>query len=407
MTTYKHFSEHFINLHEDFSLVIIKNESLLDSIKDYFYENLLHDFDDDRLLHCEIESIDSTLDKVKTKWVMVIEEGMFFKGHIDNDFLRRHVGNLEQSSLIGHVLDRKERYYQLHPQHFILNVDDWQKAGSPRFLCKQDHDLAGVQRSPDNFHDDYTPISVSYDKNNSVKCDKLKFGGKVISEMLKNNFAVRPFNEEERQRKKFVYHDISEQVPNLLNWDHLPTLSYYYAMATHVSEKQFTKKHPTYISVANGIESLRRIKNVYKSINHIKYYDVSITALIFTELLITKFENNFKEFVKKFEQELGARPWTALHVEQQEYRQLDQYESTVKEVMPIIEHIRTNNVKVDYCYGDITRIGVIRDITTDSLISLTNVFNYERNHIRKSEFTHWRDAIKNHKLNKFDIEFLR
>ena len=395
------------DIEENFSLIIVKNHSLLKSVKDYFYESLQYDMITAVVYIEQHEITECIKNQIKTKWVIVIEEGMFFKGHLDNDFLRRYMSDLYQSSLIGHVLDRKERYYELHPQHFILNVDDWQKSGAPDFLCKQDHNLAGVQRSSHNFHDDYTPTSVSYDKNNSVKCDKLKFGGKVISEMLKNNFAVRPFNKQERKRKKFVYYDIAEQVPNLLNWDYLSTLSYYYPIATHYSEKQFTKTHPTYISVANGIESLRRIKNVYKSVNHIKYYDISITALIFTELLLTKFENNFKKFVEKFEQELGARPWTTLHVEQQGYSQLDQYESTVKEVMPIIEHIRTNNVKVDYYYGDITRIGVIHDITTDSLISLTNVFNYDRNHIRKSEFMHWSNALKDHTENKFDIEGLR
>ena len=158
------------------------------------------------------------------------------------------------------------------------------------------------------------------------------------------------------------------------------------------------------------LKSLKR--SVKKVIRDVKIFNKRNSAILFSPAAASfdqflNFENNFKEFVKKFEQELGAKPWTAFHVEHQEYRQLDQYESTVKEVMPIIEHIRTNNVKVDYYYGDITRIGVIRDITTDSLISLTNVFNYERNHIRKSEFTHWRDAITNHKLNKFDIEFLR
>jgi len=395
------------DIEKNFSLIIIKNHSLLKSVKDYFYESLRYDMITSVVYIERHEITECIKNQIKTKWVTVIEEGMFFKGHIDNDFLRRYISDLDQSSLIGHVLDRKEKYYELHPQHFILNVNDWKKAGEPDFLCKQDSDLAGVQRSLDNFHDDYTPISVSYDKNNSVKCDKLKFGGKVISELLKNNFVVRPFNKQERKRKKFVYYDISEQVPDLLSWNYLPTLSYYYPMATHYSEKQFTKTHTTYISVANGIESLRRIKDVYKSVNHIKYYDVSITALIFTELLLTKFENNFKEFVEKFEQELGARPWTTLDVEQQEYKQLDLYKSTVKEVMPMIEHIRTNDIKVDYYYGDITRLGVIQDITTDSLISLTNVFNYERNHIRKSEFMHWCNALENHTKNKFNIEVLR
>ena len=90
---------------KDFSLIIVKNESLLDSIKDYFYENLLHNFDDDRLLHCEIENISNTLKQVKTKYVVIIQEGIFFFEHFDNNFLKTVIADINNYSLIGHVLD--------------------------------------------------------------------------------------------------------------------------------------------------------------------------------------------------------------------------------------------------------------------------------------------------------------
>ena len=64
---------------------------------------------------------------------------MFFDLHVDNDFIRNMINddNTLPASLIGHILDRKERYYQLHQQNFILNVDDWKHAGSPSFFKKQ------------------------------------------------------------------------------------------------------------------------------------------------------------------------------------------------------------------------------------------------------------------------------
>ena len=130
---------------KDFSLIIVKNESLLDSIKDYFYENLLHNFDDDRLLHCEIENIGNTLKQVKTKYVVIIQEGIFFFEHFDNNFLKTVIADINNYSLIGHVLDRKERYYQIHQQQFILNVDDWKKANCPNFNSKQSDEIVVIK----------------------------------------------------------------------------------------------------------------------------------------------------------------------------------------------------------------------------------------------------------------------
>ena len=36
-------------------------------------------------------------------------------------------------SLIAHLLDKKERYYRVHPQLILLNLDHWKAVGSPTF----------------------------------------------------------------------------------------------------------------------------------------------------------------------------------------------------------------------------------------------------------------------------------
>ena len=165
---------------DNFSLVIINNDTLLKSVKDYFYQNLLHDFDETRVFNCSINNINQTLQQIQTEYVLVIQEGIFFFDHVDNNFLKITIKNLEDYVLIGHVLDRKDRYYQLHPQQFILNVNKWKQIGSPDFNCRSDNNLSAIKRSDDNFHDDYTPTWIQA-SDSSVSCEKLKFGGFVIS----------------------------------------------------------------------------------------------------------------------------------------------------------------------------------------------------------------------------------
>ena len=121
---------------DNFSLVIIDNDTLLKSVKDYFYQNLLYDFDETKVFNCPINNIKQTLQQIQTEYALVIQEGIFFFDHVDNNFLKITIKNLEDYVLIGHVLDRKDRYYQLHPQQFILNVDKWKQIGSPDFNCR-------------------------------------------------------------------------------------------------------------------------------------------------------------------------------------------------------------------------------------------------------------------------------
>jgi hypothetical protein len=385
---------------KDFSLVIVKNESLLDSIKDYFYENLLHDFEDDRLLHCEIENIDNTLNQVQTKYAVVIQEGIFFFDHIDNNFLKSVIENINDYALIGHILDRKERYYQVHQQQFILNVNDWKKANCPDFNQKQSDQLVVIKRSTDNFHDDYTPLWVEPTKD-VTQNDRLKFGGYVISELLKHNFKVRPFNEDERHVKKFVYYDINEQVSHMLSYEKINPYSFYYPKTTSTTKRFFTENANKYITVANAVESLYKIKDVYKDITSIDFYDVSITALIFTEHFIKNFKGDYKNFVKEFDK-MGARPWTKLDLPDENYYQLDDY-NDVQEINDVLKHVR-NNVKINYHYGDITRSSIIELLDTPTLIYVSNCFQYQYNFIRNSEWKFWRTKAKD---NQYLKQFLR
>ncbi len=375
---------------DNFSLVIINNDTLLKSVKDYFYQNLLHDFDDTKVFNCSINNINQTLQQIQTEYVLVIQEGIFFFDHVDNNFLKITIKNLEDYVLIGHVLDRKDRYYQLHPQQFILNVNKWKQIGSPDFNCRSDNNLSAIKRSDDNFHDDYTPIWIQA-SDSSVSCEKLKFGGFVISEFLKNDFKVRPFNTDERHVKKFVYYDTQEQVSHLLTYERLHPKSFYYAKTTRNSKRLFEQNASHYISVANAVESLYKIKDVYKDIKSIDFYDISITALIFTEHFINSFKNNYKKFVNDFDN-MGARPWTTLDLSNEDYYELDNY-TDVDDIQDVLEHIRSN-VTVNYYYGDITRTSVIENIKESTIMYVSNSFEYEHNFIRRDEKSFWKQKAQ-------------
>lgn len=374
---------------DDFSLVILKNDTLLKSIRDYFYQDLLHDFKSHDIFHSSVEEVGTTLEQIHTKYAVVIQEGIFFFDHLDNNFLKTVMSDLEDYALVGHILDRKDRYYHLHPQQFIVNLEKWKNIGSPDFNRRADKELSTIKRSQDNFHDDHTPTWIQVD-DGFTSCEKLKFGGFVISEMLKHNQKVRPFNANERHVKKFVYYETQEQISHMLSYERLHPKSFYYAKTTRSSKKLFSQPASHYISVANAVESLYKIKDVYRDIKKINFYDISITALLFTELFINNFKNDYKKFVNDFDN-MGARPWTTLDLSSENYYQLDDYKD-VDDVNDVLEHIRAN-VEVNYYYGDITRTSIIEKTNDPTVMYVSNSFNYEHNFIRAEEKTFWQEKV--------------
>ena len=386
---------------KDFSLIIIKNTELLESVYDYFYENLRHDFTEENIITIDLNQINDCLKtEVKTKYAFIIQEGIFFFDHMDNNFLRAVMSDLDDYSLVGHILDRKDRYYQVHPQQFILNVDDWKKIGAPDFNQKKDTELVAIERSDDNFHDDYTPLWIRK-SNNTISNDRLKLGGYVISQLLKNNFKVRPFNTDERHVKKFVYYSNEEQISHMLSYEKINPYSFYYPKTTRYTERIFTDKANKYITVANAVESLYKIKDVYKEIKSIDFYDISITALIFTELFIKNFNGDYMNFVKEFD-DMGARNWTTLDLSSEDYYQLKEYED-VNKISDVLNHIR-QNVKVNYYYGDITRSSIVELLDEPTIMYVSNCFKYQYNFVRNSEWKFWRTKAKK---NQYLKQFLR
>ena len=374
---------------QQYSLVILKNYDLLHSIKDYFYQSLLQ-YGFESTITCEQNEIDSILDKITTSHAVVIQEGMFFNDNFD-------APTNNDCDLIGHILDRKDEYYELHQQHFIINIQKWKDIGSPSFIKRESESLIEIERANENFHDDYTPVSINKGKGTLSK-NKLRFGAYVISEFLKYDLSVRPFDTNERQTKNFVYYEEVEQVNALLQYQknlyHSP-YSYYYPVETSVKKKTSGSNFSNYISVANGVESLYRLKDVYKDIKTITYYDMSMTALIFTELLLKYYKENYKDFVIKFDNVYGAKEFNILTTDK-----LDNY-THPHEILPILEHIR-NNVKVKYCYGDITRTSILENLKEDTIINVSNSFEFKFNIVRDDEISYWYSKIK--KLNvKTDV----
>ena len=145
--------------------------------------------------------------------------------------------------------------------------------------------------------------------------------------------------------------------------------------------KKFKRSPEHFISVANGLQSLQTISNCYESIKEISFYDISMPALIFTELLLEHYHfDDYIEFVKEFDTKYNGEKFTTLPIHNKTYHEL-LGDIDMSEYIPIIKHIR-NNVKVNYHIGDITRTSIIENLDKPTAIYLSNSFHYSHSLIQ-------------------------
>lgn len=126
----------------------------------------------------------------------------------------------ENFFIAGHILDRKEAYYELHSQCYIVNLEYYKKLDCPLIgqqALGEVHTQIAPYRSLANYHDDYTPVAVSSgsaELNYSHKCH----GWNILSKAFINNYPVIVFSQEIRNSKKHYYPENQSEFLNHVQW---------------------------------------------------------------------------------------------------------------------------------------------------------------------------------------------
>jgi hypothetical protein len=122
--------------------------------------------------------------------------------------------------LAGHILDRKDAYYELHHQCYFINLDAYKIAQQP-IIGKQilgvSHRQDAPWRSYENWHDDYTPKTISGGdqvKDYNHKCH----GWNILSTAFEKDLPVSVFDESIRNNKKHYYPENQKEFLNHIQW---------------------------------------------------------------------------------------------------------------------------------------------------------------------------------------------
>ena len=102
--------------------------------------------------------------------------------------------------VMGHILDRGGRYYEVHGQCYVVNVPMFKSILTPPTWHGEPGLKRRMLRSPDNYHDDYTPLWVRLGEG-MVDVPYPAPGADLVATGLR----VQPFPQEVRDSRVFLY----------------------------------------------------------------------------------------------------------------------------------------------------------------------------------------------------------
>lgn len=281
-------------MREEFILYIVDNYQINDPLCREINYNLLegsvrHDIEYKYFKNYD-EAFDS-LSKEHIKYVIFTKPSGTFDPYYLRELIQK---NLRGYSLIGHILDKSDQYFEIHEQCFVIEVSAYKDIGCPKYSGGNNLELQNVSRSKENFHNEYTPVTVFADEGMS-KFTNIKDGALIISKLLEHGYNIRPFTEEERKHKFYLYNDITMKYGSYLRIEaNMSDTVFNCATEPLISENMPTVQK--IITPANGLQALAIVDRC-ENLHTIDFKDINSKQLEFTQKLIQEYQGkDFADF---------------------------------------------------------------------------------------------------------------
>jgi hypothetical protein len=203
--------------------------------------------------------------------------------------------------LAGHILDRKEAYYELHHQCYVINLEKYGLLERPcigQLQLGESHWQNAPVRSTENIHDDYTPISITGGNDRQNYRHKLH-GWNILSKAFDNNEPVIVFDDSFRNNKKYYYPEDQKDFLKNIQWAYSRE-RYCANEFVHIENTEYVdvteKDFDCIITPASGTWFLPFITKQGPA--KVIYYDYNQNALDYWKIHAPKIGNVTYEFVK-------------------------------------------------------------------------------------------------------------
>jgi len=350
-------------IEDHFHLAISKN------IYDYWAHYIMSSMDTSPVINENVDELLQQAFDLDYKYLVVGALGVTYKDHglefmevIDKDWdvISKDL------KIIGHVLDRKENYYELHHQTFIINLEWWNSIGRPFIGEDMNHpdgiSLPNIHRSEENHHDDYTPLWITKG-NGSSTYHKTKFGWNIISKALENDKKINSFNKKQRASKCFLYPEVKQDFNTAKNKRHvMKQLQQMYFKHFLINTESFCKLDDNDITFDFLVTTSSGLSSLIESwANNVGKYGT---------ILINDISKDSLNFQKQLIDELQNDPETIHKIKDTFNKLVDKDKH--KEFAEIRNHITKNQWKVDKIQNHIDKI--INDYPNNFLKYVKEIF---------------------------------
>ena len=106
----------------------------------------------------------------------------------------------------AHILDWKERWFELHHQFVLVNTEQWQKCGKPQYgdWLEATEELPVIERSVENFHDDYTPLWIKFTGEYKQQRHQVQ-GWNIINQAARHGMEILNWPQHIRLKRTYYY----------------------------------------------------------------------------------------------------------------------------------------------------------------------------------------------------------
>ena len=312
------------------------------------------------------------------------EIGYFIDTHPDPDSI----------TVIGHVLDKKDAFYELHPQTILINVDWWHSVGRPAPGEEQhaEQELPATVRSEENWHDDYTPHWVEHAGSSQVY-KGVRRGWRWVKLALESGYRVHSFNETLRRSKIFLYPEVSKDTSKQYIHAFEAIQSYCHFIANTETPPSFNFNDVNFdwfdgaVSTAGGISPLITA-HATKLRSHGKLIvaDISPLALIIQQLMmkedfdITNYKQEMLDLLDK--NFISNETYGDLFLAR---ANLDRQQEIINETPGLVEYYNTVYKQLNITYWQTNffdiystnRIWTRFEGLCKVYVNLSNVFHYQ------------------------------
>lgn len=333
-----------------------------------------------------------------SKYCLVLRDCHINMGQFLVNFNEFFLEDFKNEVLVGHLLDWKKEYYELHHQSFMIDLEWWTDAGKPNF----DSNFKGttwtaykLERSEENFHDparDHTPIWVK-PTTETAEFQGWREGAKVIAAAVQDGKPIRPWTEKVRNSRKYLYPElkIHDHCDHMHEFDQLFTTDKYYAVNTEVIwDDHSSKDYHAAIIPSSGILNL--IKPYQIGLNpggYISVFDYSLIGLRYSQHMANwPINTPISDWIQMF---INKNIDYTLVGTDQEIQNVDEYISSLGEDYYWWRAITWSTYGRTYHHKNLLFFENYKDLVDDTIkdiktrfktdtlkiyINLTNIFHY-------------------------------